>query len=275
MLWSKRAGNESPQAVDALHGLVINLTARKKFDEAVEILTAALTPGFVKNPSCVNTLELRLNLLGRQARWREAAVDAALIVGHQPADHTRYHALAPLLVVTGDHAAHTRLCQEILARFGHTDNPYIADRAAKDCLLRADAGTDPQKVDQLADIAVTAGKGEISMPFFQTCKALSKLRQGEFETAIEWAEKPLAGSLIYAKAHACAVLAMAHWRLGRHDEALSALGQGIRLAPEIAATGEAVDLGEEWDAWLLARIQLDEAAALIKSGSVTDNHSAK
>ena len=45
------------------------------------------------------------------------------------------------------------------------------------------------------------------------------------------------------------------------------------LAPAIPPARGAVDLGESWVAWLIARISLDEAAALIRPESATNNNS--
>jgi len=39
------------------------------------------------------------------------------------------------------------------------------------------------------------------------------------------------------------------------------------LTPSILPSNQAVDLGDSWGAWLLARISLDEATALIHSES--------
>ncbi len=57
---------------------------------------------------------------------------------------------------------------------------------------------------------------------------------------------------------------MAQWRLGLKDAARATLSQGNILAPAISsAHADTVDLGDDWLAWLLTRILLDEADALI------------
>jgi hypothetical protein len=59
---------------------------------------------------------------------------------------------------------------------------------------------------------------------------------------------------------------MANWRLGKLDDARAMLAKGDVLAPRSMPAGIAEDPGNEWQAWLYARLQLDEAAALIQSG---------
>ena len=87
---------------------------------------------------------------------------------------------------------------------------------------------------------------------------MSNYRSGNFAEAIAWGEKAANSSAQFAQAKAYAVLAMAHWQLGRKDEARTALARGDALAPR------ADDLGESWVAWLMARISLDEATTLIQ-----------
>jgi hypothetical protein len=102
---------------------------------------------------------------------------------------------------------------------------------------------------------------------------MSAYRLGHFAESIEWAEKTLKSSIIYPKAHAYAILAMAHWKLGQKDVARVMLENGDALTPNIAPRHEAVDLGDSWVGWLLARISLDEATALIQPALKTESNS--
>jgi hypothetical protein len=106
-------------------------------------------------------------------------------------------------------------------------------------------------------------------------KAMTAYRLGRFTESIEWAEKTLKSSIIYPKAHAYAILAMAHRELGQKDVARVMLDKGDSLTPNILRSHEAVDLGDSWMAWLLARISLDEATALIQPASKTESNSQK
>ena len=280
----KGGENQTAQALEELKGLVRVLNMQKKFGEAERILNDTLTSTFIQQPSSVEILDLRLALLARQERWKEAVVDATLALKLQPTDHVRYHSLAPLLVVTGDEPAYKQLCQEMLRRFGSITNNYIADRVAKSCLLSPHSDVDLLLVDKLANTALAGAEGDICMPLFQMCKGLSMFRLGNFEKAIEWTEKSLNNtSFVHAKAQGYAILAMAHWHLGHKDEARSMLAKGNTLTPRLISDDPAARSGEKWvqfhetayHARLLARIQLDEASALIASGPPPGNNPAK
>lgn len=271
----KQAGTEGPEALADLARLVRVLTAEKKFNEAERLLDEVLTPAFVKQPSSADLLIQRVDLMGRQGRWQEAKDDAALVLEHQPADHYHYHRLAALLAMTHDRPAYEQLCQRCLTKFADTLNPYVAERMAQDCLLLPHSGVDLGLVDKLADTAVTRGSGEDALPYFQACKAMSNYRLNHFPEAIVWAEKAAHASAAEARGKACAVLAMAQWQLGKMDEARQTLARGNASAPAISSGSGTVDIGESWVAWMMARISLDEAAALIESGPAHAGNTAR
>jgi len=215
-------------------------------------------------------------MMGRQGRWPEAAPTATLVVEYQPTDQFRYHTLAALLAITRDRPAYNAFCGKILATFTNTTDPYIDERIAKDCLLLPDSGVDLKFVDELADKAVSLGSGyPDAMPYFQAAKAMSAYRLGHFAESIEWAQKTVKSSIIYPNAHAYAILAMEHWELGHKEVARAMLDKGDSLTPNILPSHQAVDLGDSWVAWVLARISLDEATALIQPASKTESNSQK
>jgi len=181
--------------------------------------------------------------------------------------------VAALLVMTHDRPAYEQLCQRIPFIFAGTTNPYIAQRIAVGCLLLPNSGADLQLVDRLATRAVTLGNGDGGgIGYFQACKALSEYREGSFPEAVEWAEKALKNSKVFARAKGCAVLAMAQWRLGLKDAARATLSEGNKLAQDISSN-QSVDLGDGWINWLVARILLDEATELIADKSTLGNDS--
>ena len=65
---------------------------------------------------------------------------------------------------------------------------------------------------------------------------------------------------------------MAQRRLGLKDVARATLNQGNKLAPDISSD-HAVDLGDGWLDWLVARILLNEATELITDKSTLGNDS--
>jgi tetratricopeptide (TPR) repeat protein len=141
----------------------------------------------------------------------------------------------------------------------------------QDNLLLPNPAADLELVDRLADTAVTLGSGDASLPYFQAAKAMSNYRLGRFSDAIVWGEKAANSPLDLAQAKAYAILAMAHWQLGQKEMARAMLDKGGTLAPGVPPGVEAEDIGESWIAWLMARISLDEAAALMQPAAAADN----
>jgi tetratricopeptide (TPR) repeat protein len=266
----RRSGDHNPQSLWGWGQLCHVLVAQRKYHEAEELLAEVLTPEFVTNPACSSLLSQRLDLRGRQGKWKEGAVDATTLIRYQPTEYYWPYTAAALLVITHDQPAYEQLCQRIPPIFAGTSNPYIAQRIADGCLLLPNSEADPRLLQQLATTAVILGNTEGS-GYFQACKGLSEYREGRFSEACEWAEKARQKSEPFAQAEGCAVLVMAQCRLGLSDAAQATLSQGNKLAPEISSTG-AVDLGGGWLDWLVARILLNEAARLVADGSTPANH---
>jgi hypothetical protein len=130
----------------------------------------------------------RVDILGRQGRWREAAADASMTVQYEPAEHYGYHTIAPLLVTCGLTADYQDLCRKIVSRFADTTDPYIAERMTKDCLLTPNSGADLGTVAALAERSVTLGGDDNSVPYFQAAKALAEYRPGRFSEAAKWGQ---------------------------------------------------------------------------------------
>ena len=266
---STKKGPQDPETLVDSERLVRVLANQKKFSQAEELLDKALTPAFVQQAASVNLLTQRVNLMGRRGRWEDATRDAGILLQLQPTDHYHYHRLAALLAVSQSRPAYDQLCQKIIVTFTNSPNPYVDERIAQDCLLLPNSGVDLKWVDSLADAAVTSGSSEPALPYFQACEAMANYRLGHFREAVEWAEKAVKSPAVepQAEAKAFAIAAMANWQLGQKDAAHAALASGNKLTPKLSPERDAVDLGESWVAWLMARISLDEATGLIQNES--------
>lgn len=263
-LWRQRGEENIPQASSELENLVHLLITEKKYNDAEQYLDEALTSAPGNQLSSAGLLSLKVEMEARQSEWQKASADAVLAFKNEPSDCDRYSIIAALLARVGDHPAYDDFCKNILVRYGDSTNIFIADQVAKSCLFLASTNVDLKMVGVLADRIVRLGAGnEGAMPFFEDCKALSEYRLGHFAAAIEWAKKPLAIPHNYVHQHAYAVLAMSYWRLGEKDLALAMLAKGNALAPPSMPADIATDPGNSWLAWLFARIQLNEATALI------------
>ncbi len=274
--WRKQFEIQDPHSLGELEGLVRTLIAQNKYDEAKKLLDESLTPALVQQSSSAGLLTLKCQLEVRRGQWQEAAADALLAFELQPAERDRYSMLAALLVKTHNHAAYDQLRQRLLAIAADTTNVFVADQVAKACLFEPASGVDLETISRLTDMTVTLGADNSgALPYFQVCKAFSEYRQGHFAEAAEWAQKPLNIPGIAAHGQAYAVLAMADWQLGQKDEARAMLASGDKLAPNVLPARDAEDPGNAWQAWLYARVTLDEATALIQPGITTDTNTDK
>lgn len=268
--WRKRGEGHTPQALSEVQSLVRVLKAQKKFDDAEQLLDETLTPDFIKEPASADLLSLRVDLKAHREQWQQAAADAALAWEYQPSN-ARYSMVAALFLKTHNRLAYEQLCRNLLTTFGNTTNSYVADQVARACLFLPFSGADLQAVGHLADTAVTLGAGDQNaMPFFQDCKALSEYRLGHYAEAVEWAQNPIKIPGVYVHGHAYAVLALAYWQLGQKEQARAMLAKGDALEPPIMPQGIAEDPSNAWLAWLFARIQLDEATALIDPSEASE-----
>jgi len=267
-VWRKRDESDYPQALAELSGLAHVLMSQKRLGDAQHELDAGLGPALIRTPLSADLLTLKADIEGHQGRWQKASADAVRAFENQPLGSGRYSMVAALLIKAEQLSYYDQFRGRILAQFTDTTNIFIADQVAKACLFRPSSALDLNLVGRLADTAVTLGAGNAgAMPFFEVCKALSEYRLGHFREAAEWARKSVDSPRKEAQEHAYGVLAMADWQLGRKDEARAMLAQGETLAPRIMPASVVEDMGDAWLAWLFARIQLDEATALIETAN--------
>jgi eukaryotic-like serine/threonine-protein kinase len=271
-IYLKQGDMENPQALSEVETLVHVLKSEKKFNDAEQLLDETLTPELLGKTSSQRLLYLRADLRGRSGQWQEAADDAALAFKYQPTDSGLYSMLAAFLVKANEQHRYQQFRDTLMAGFGDTTNIYVADQVAKAFLFRPSASTNIDVIYRLANLPVTLGTNDLdAMPYFEVCKALSEYRQGHYDQAVEWARQPLKIEGNESHGHAYAVLAMANWRLGKVTEARTMLANGNDLAPPSMPANVAEDPGDAWLHWLFARVQMDEATALIQGESMTNN----
>ena len=243
---------------------VLSIMGRER--EAIPILEPLWKIDFVKNPEGLDLLGLRAGALASRGLWIAAKADAVRFLELRPASHAAYHLLAPLHVVLGETNEYRALCRTISDRFGHSTDVFEADRMAKDCLILPMPGFDLTIIDKLADVPVTRGAGNPAMPLFRVCKAMAAYRQGRFAEAITWAKEAQKSDFIYAKLEAGAILAMTHFRLGEHDMAERILAEALAAATSLPAVASR-NIGGDWRDWIISHQLLDEAKAMIVTGS--------
>jgi tetratricopeptide (TPR) repeat protein len=170
------------------------------------------------------------------------------------------------------------VCQEMLARFSHTDDPKIAERTAKTCLLVPDAVGDLGPVLQLADRAVTGTEqNPLYYEWFLLARGVADYRTGDFANAVDRLNKALSlsreagyhDSPGYYESRCLAAtvhlfLAMAHHRLGRVHEARHALDQAIELSEQpCPKIGRYWAVTDGYPDWLRFHVIRSEAERLV------------
>jgi tetratricopeptide (TPR) repeat protein len=263
-----KSSEKSPEKIsEPVLRLAGFLQTRRKYAEAERVLNEVLTPAALSQPKSAALQSKLADLHARTGRWKEAAADFSRLIEFEPANHLYYHALAALLATSGDQGSYRGICKKIRDRFGGTtDNPNIADRMAKACLILPALGRDISTENRLADVAVRVGKTPRDEPYFQFCKGLAEYRQGNFENVEDWMRKSLMGTNSWdhiRQVEAYMVLAMAQCQLKRLSDARDSLSKGSEIARDNLPTLESGDIGEGWIDWLIAQALMREAKALI------------
>jgi serine/threonine protein kinase len=273
--------NNNDDVMNTLRQLADMVETEGNYKEAEKMRSAALDlfqkadqNDLLTSDQLGSILSMRAGIEARRGEWEQAAVDAARSLDYDPKGSFRYTMVAALYLKTGNRSAYEQLCKRLFWEFGNTENIFVADQLAKACLFLPAPEVDLNAVGHLADMAVTRGTNdEGAMPFFSTCKGLSEYRLGHFAEAAQWAQRAIDSSRTDAHPHAYAVLSLADWRLGKKAEAMEALAEGEKLAPRKMPDAVAADPGPRWLVWLFARVQLDEAEALVHSASSPTNDS--
>jgi serine/threonine protein kinase/Flp pilus assembly protein TadD len=201
----------------------------------------------------------------RLGRWDEAAAAFGRIAGLEPENHERWRVAAYARLAAGDTAGYRLTCRETIERFGQTDDPVIAQRAAMTCSLAPDAVGDFGPVERLARRAITGTEKHPYYRFFVLAKGFTEDRAGRPAEALPWLERsaPRAGG-DYWDATTFAALAIAQHRLGRTDQARAS----VASAKAIVAQKMTDTFGADWLDRLHAEILSREAEKLLsKEGS--------
>jgi WD40 repeat protein/serine/threonine protein kinase/tetratricopeptide (TPR) repeat protein len=207
----------------------------------------------------------RARRFGSRAQWREAAPALARAVELDPSDHFAWYCQAALCLELDNAEGYRRACREMLARFGRTDNPNVAERTAKTCLLIPDAVGDLAPVLELAGRAATGTEQHADYSWFLLCRGMADYRAGRFADAIDRLDRcvALGGKAPYRDVLAHLLLAMAHQKQGRADEARKALERARALIDQGLPKPDREGLGSDWHDWLHCRILQREAEALV------------
>jgi hypothetical protein len=212
----------------------------------------ALDPGNANNQT-----ELR-NVLARLGRGNEARIAWQATLEARPDLHADWYGYPEFCVFLGQEEEYRRARRTLLASFGTSTDPNIAERTARACLLLPATEDELRQAGALADRAVAAksSKNRWVYPFFRFTQGLVEYRQGTFDRAISTMRGDAIPLLVPMSR---LVLAMALHRSGQFTEARKTLAAAV-LAQDWRASQ--VNNQDDWMFHVLRR----EAEQMILPG---------
>jgi serine/threonine-protein kinase len=166
------------------------------------------------------------NILLQQGHAADARTAWAKALDASPPEHDAWYGYAELCLFLGEADEYRRARTDLLANFGTTTDPAVAERTARACLLLPATGNDLRQAVALADRAVDIGrvKNSTYLSYYRFVQGLADYRQVRFEPAI--AAMRGEASTVLGPAPRL-VLAMALHQSGKPAEARKALAAAI------------------------------------------------
>ena len=235
-----------------------------RYQEAEKLILEAPPRG--ANASLLNGLGM---VFARRGDWQTAITNYSKMVDIAPGDNMPYYFLAVLLLQSGNMPDYERHRQRMLAQFGQTHAPGIAERTAKACLLAPLGNADTGSISNL----VTTALAQRRQPpdDFKFVKALWELRQNHFALATNWLVRiSLQTNDSLRPLQSLMVLAMAQHGLGLHEAAQATLTQGLQLPEAHLPKANVREFGIGWGEWVVAQILTHEAKEVVQGKSPAD-----
>lgn len=220
------------------------------------------------NPDDVGVIVRRGIFLARSGRFDEARDAFARADEIAPADPWAWYYAATVRALLDDPEAYRDLCNRLLSRFQNTGDLALAERIAKICSLRADGPRERRAISRLADFAVANGTEHKLLYYFHSAKALSRLRDGRFDDALESVARSseIVKGLRFPTLSVLnnLIAALAHQGAGRSDQAAVHYSAAQELFAKEVPKLVGGDLGGAWNDWLCCEILRREAEGTIQ-----------
>lgn len=226
------AGQIDPAMVEYHHALAL--------DPVPGEVIARVKPG--------GTLMYDGTLEQRQKDWQA-------LLETEPEDPKKWSGYAELCLYLGKEEEYRRTRTRLLARFGDTTDPRIAERTGRACLLLPGSPEEIQQAVAMVERA-NADHSKENAPYMYYCRIarqLAEYRMGHFDHAIEIGNS---NSATVLKPMPQLIQAMALYRLGQADESKKALAASLVLYDWNA------DFSANPDAWMFRALRR-EAEQLI------------
>jgi len=215
-------------------------------------------------------------------RWQKAVNRFAVLIqiNQMTSDDTTLDDLryAPLLVELNKVAEYERFRESLIARYAGTDNPVIAERVVKACLLKpanADLTKALGRYIEVAENSLTHSLAlsnenlDLPMAAWRAYTlSLMAYRRGNYQQAIDWGQRSRDYDLgMQSRVVSVQVIrAMALARLGQVDQARAELADPRVIIEDTFKRG--VTNLPRWEGfwfdWVVARITLREAETAAK-----------
>jgi tetratricopeptide (TPR) repeat protein len=239
-----------------------------QYAEAERLLTAAYESSTkLSSPRSRHTLWLALSLAKFHLQRNQFDHAAALYLANFDALFTRESeavtesirlaVIAPTLLLAGRTNEYSRLCQNVVERYRHTQEPIVARGVVMVCCLQPSLG--PTEAE-IGDFLPTVPRGPLP-EWGKVYSALAENRAGRPEKAKAMLDG-ISGDEIW-ESFAAVIQAEADRKLGRATEARKRLAEAQTiLAAYYPPPGNPL-VPYEWRAWLTLRYLIQETAASI------------
>lgn len=147
----------------------------------------------------------------RRHEWHKVPAEFAQAVAAEPENSDLWQCLALAHQAAGNTDGYRKVCAEMRRRFANTKVPEAASRVVLTCALTSAAATAPAELVALARVAAPWEHGSVR------CLGAALYRAGQYEQAVDCFRA--ANRITHPAARDWLFLAMAHARLGQHEEA--------------------------------------------------------
>jgi serine/threonine-protein kinase len=247
----RKALDADPNYAWAHFDLANTLRDSGRADEAIEYYRQfnAIGPSI---PFVANIV--RADLV-RRGRGEEVRLEWKKALELDPPGHDPWFGYAELCLFLGNEDEFRRARQDLIRRFGDTNNPYAAEKTARAILLMPPSAEELQTAVKLAEVAVAAKSTtkEWIYPYYVFAKGFAEYRQGHFDSAIAIMDSE-AGTVMGPCPRF--LKAMAEYRLGHEQEARK------MLAAEIAAIDWRMSEVRSHDQWIWHVIRREAEATV-------------
>jgi tetratricopeptide (TPR) repeat protein len=176
-----KLGPDHPDTLSSMHFLAVSYQALGRLADALKLREETLARREATlGPDDPVTLWSMGNLgssYGALGRWDEALAACGRAIALGSEDHDAWNHAAILWARSGDRAGYRAHCRRMLAQFGSTTDPIIAERTAKACLLVPLGGTEQESACELADRAASLARDHWVLPWAEATRGLAAYRR--------------------------------------------------------------------------------------------------